>query len=360
MKGWYGRIPLLFWLIFLFPYLSIFFDLLDSLTFKRITDSLFVYGSYYSLPFIALAIVALRGKIDLIIVFANTLKFLIPLYLSVFYFFLFRVSNASDAILLGQAIMNNLLIPGTLFLFLPKDRKTKIQYYLGWSCILLIFIISAKIWSRSYSLVGLILLFFAAKHNKLISLSNIIISFCVFVSIYFFGLSSIFTQESLVRENSSVFDKFQLDSLIEAFSDFLNTGSFASLFFWEGNSRSQILIDAFQNFSFLDWAFGKGVFATYDSFVRRSTIEIGWAQDAFRWGLLWVFSVLIISVLSARNFFKRANLNAMELNVFFGVIVTVKTIDAFIYGVPAISFYNLIYFLGIIFFLKNMGYAKIN
>ena len=149
-------------------------------------------------------------------------------------------------------------------------------------------------------------------------------------------------------------DRFQFESLVSTFNKFLENFDFTILFMWEGNSRSGILIHAFKNFDFYDWLLGKGLFATYHSFIERTTIELHWAQETFRWGIIYtIFTIFIFLI--AKKYLKNysTNYNKEFIGV-IGILVFIKLLDGFIYGMPSISLYNLLVFYGIMLLsIKN-------
>ena len=117
-----------------------------------------------------------------------------------------------------------------------------------------------------------------------------------------------------------------------------------NLFFWEGNSRSGVLTDAFGNFSASEWIFGRGILGQYESFVERHTIEMGWAQEVFNWGVGYVCFLLVIMVYTCFGYFKGAAYRVDSSSFMFGGIIVTRMLDGFVFGIPVCSVYSLLMF----------------
>ena len=252
----------------------------------------------------------------------------------------------------GYLAYVNCFIPLSLLAFLPITTK---HFYIGWMSIFSIIFFASMQSSRSYILVGLYFttaaFFVLYKNSKKITFIFIILGSLLYTS----GSSYYF------QENTKVVEKFQTDSPSIVITNSIDSASLLPLFFWKGNSRAGILIDAFSDFSLSDWLFGRGVFATYISFTERSIIEIGWAQDTFRFGILYV--LFTMSFL----WFAQKKLNSIfifEHNILYKVLSTliiIKILDAFIFGVPQYSLYNLFVFWGLMLITikKNIRRRKL-
>ena len=164
--------------------------------------------------------------------------------------------------------------------FYLKPRK---YFYIGWLSIISIIYISSLIGSRSYLIVGILLGVFSLSNSIRVDKKTFYIIIYICSIAYLIGLFSFLTESTLLQKKS-VYEKFQFDSMFYMFEKIINDPRTANILLWEGNSRADILIDAFRNFTFEQYLWGRGVFGTYISFVKRSTIEMGWYQ-LFRWGV---------------------------------------------------------------------------
>jgi hypothetical protein len=328
----------------IYPISRIFFSSIDSWNFKHITDGLILHGGYYYLPIVGLAIAILTHseQFNLRVLLLNFSKLFLPVGILITINITLHQA-ISGGVGAAYIVFNNCLIPASLLAFLPKPRKYN---YLGWISIISILYVSSLISSRSYFIVGIFIaagaLIHTVKMDKKTSFTLILICSLAYLT----GASSVMTENSLVQ-NQSIYDKFQLDSLLISFQSFLKDGDPSSLFFWKGNSRAGILSDAFRYFTFEDYVIGKGIFATYISFVKRSVIEMNWGQEVFRWGIPYV--VFSIYIYIRGYFFLRRNKYSHHDILFpiLSVLVLIRLLDGFIYGDPRLSVYNLIVFWGI-------------
>jgi hypothetical protein len=159
-----------------------------------------------------------------------------------------------------------------------------------------------------------------------------------------------FTSESTVGE------KFQFESLYSNFYRTISEGNLLFLWEWEGNSRQIIIADAFVNFDFGQWIFGKGITGTYQSFVERSVIEMGFLNELFRWGLSY-FGVLFISFIII--FFNRSKLKNSQIKSLVFSFVFIRFLDGFIYGSSTGDLYNLLFFT-VFFYFFNYNFQNQN
>jgi len=156
---------------------------------------------------------------------------------------------------------------------------------------------------------------------------------------FFFLLQS--SSVTKIITNSPLYEKLQIESLIYVFSNSEST-TFSSGY--EGNSRSTITENMLGEMNVKDYIVGKGIFATYSSFVERNTIEIGWLQQAFWFGFPFVIISIYLLIKSA--FF---NFRSIEpYKKVFGVLIFIKILDGLIYGMPILSVYSFLMFTGIV------------
>ncbi|WP_428329098.1 hypothetical protein [Mucilaginibacter sp.] len=346
---------IILWVLCYYPLLRIFIDVFTQrFEAKTFIDGFIIYGGFYELPIIALSLAVLTKYCDGYYLLYRYAYFSFPIGCVITALCL--ATNNQSIIGLGQNAIVNCFVPVALLAFYPSNKKSTI---LGWVAIIFIFFVGAKIWSRSYSLVGFyfavggIRAFFKNGQKKLGY--NIIVGL---LACYFLGVFSFFTTKSNVQD-SSIADKYQTGSLVKALSDFAENGDFVKLFYWEGNSRSSILVDAFSNFKVTDVLLGKGVFGTYQSFVQSGTfgddfayidragIELGWANEAFRWGVPYIIIVIWMMVSAYRKIKKDKRLYADPFTRIVGILIIIKVLDAFVYGIPETSVYNLLMYVGI-------------
>lgn len=336
--------------IFLYPFLRIVIISLKSFDIKMIIDGLIAKGGYYQLPLVGLAIslLIIKNNFKINDILYKLSFILLPVGV-IFSFLGIFIQAQEGHVGIVYLVYVTCFIPVALLSISPSN---KIQLYLGWISIFLIFYFSALQDSRSYTLVAVYLSFAALnslyKKNKKLFFSLILL----IIVFYFMGSFSFFIHNHL-NDKESVVGKFKFHSLLEALNMSFSTGNFSYLFFWKGNSRASILIDAFGNFNLLDFLFGKGIFGTYlahfsHGFLERTTIELGWAQELFYWGSIYVIS-LFIAMLYANRYIKK-NKKLLFKNSIYPILnslIIINILDAFVYGMPEYSIYNALVFTGI-------------
>lgn len=332
------RAWIIFLILYLYPIISILLDILTMFSFKIFTDGLMIKGGYYHLMIIALALVTYTNKINFHKILYNFTILTYPIAL--FLVFLSLKVSSDFAFVIAYLSIDNILIPSSLLVFFYTEKK---GFILGWISIFIILILSSYLGSRSYTLVGFYLvvasLIMIYKSNKKLAYKLLTLSL---VTYYLGGLSFLSTTSQL--RNESILERYQLESLFSALKTFIIDFDFMKLFLWEGNSRAGILIDAFKNFDTIDWLFGKGIFATYTSFVERHTIELLWAQETFRWGLIYVIFIIVLYIKAYLILKKNSDIYFFKV---LSILLLIKLLDGFIYGMPNLSLYNLMVFWSI-------------
>jgi len=329
-----------------YPLVRIIFDSLSNVTnddFKFLTDGLIVNGSYYELAFVGLAMAALLRRYN-----GFQLIYRLSFYALLIGGGILLASLITplpaQKIVIGQSAIINCFIPVALLALQPYKNRAKL---IGWTAIVLILFLSIKIYSRSFTLVAFyfmvfgIIGFFTSGQKKLGVVIVIILSGAVY-----FGAPALFSQQSALGDGS-IADKYQFGSLGKSLEKFSEDGDFLKLFFWEGNSRSEIIVDAFRDFDETEWMFGRGLFGTYKSFITRSTIELGWAEELFRWGIFYVVLFIFVVIYCRRKLRKEKYFLWNELAKPLYGLLLIRFLDGFIYGLPQNSVYNLFFFTGL-------------
>lgn len=316
-----------------FPTLRIAVDTFVQFNSSAVVDGLILKGMYYLLPIIALAVVVTSvnapGQLTRAIQTYALIASPVVAWLLVTGLGGFGFGSVYSS-------FDNLLIPLAFLGFLSRAR---FNLALGLAAIALIIVASALVGSRSYNLLGFCLVVALGLHHIRRHLALALLGAAVVIVTYAL-LAPIFMQ---AFSAAAVFEKYRFDSLLDAINQFWATGDFWKLYYWEGNSRSRVLDDAFYGATELDLWFGRGVFATYDSFVTRSTIEIGWAQEVFWFGLSYVGLVVATIVLTIKRGIGYSWTRFGLLSL-VAPLATIRLIDGFVYGIPAYHLYNLISF----------------
>lgn len=337
----FPNIFLILILFFVIPFIRIILSV--SFELKSITDAFFLQAAYYQLPVVALALSLLivgRGLTieSILIPYSKTFM---PVALIVVAVGVVYVDSELTGFQLAYSAYENILIPVALLALYHRDRSSS---FVGWLAILLLLTSSSLQGSRSYFLVAVYFVFatlVVAWRSKSRDGSRWVlpILLCIlFISLKLLNLDFGFQQNNLVRE------KFEADSFMDAVGKFMVDYDFSELYFWSGNSRADILIDAFFDFELFDWLFGRGINATYMSFVERSTIELGWAQETFRWGLMYTIPFLIYML---KGVFA-ADETKLDIGV-LKLLIAIKFLDGFVYGMPTFDVYNLLVFFALLY-----------
>jgi len=331
-----------------YPFFYILFSNISDLGFKKITDGFFVSGIYYyQLPIVAMALALelTKSKYLLAITLYRYRLFAIPIAIFLTFYSIAEININNDSVG-GFFVISDCIIPIALLSFFYYAPKK--YYYLGWSSLLILLVFSSQIGARSYLLVSsyfiIALLIYTYKKSK----KNFIYLVPIgFITIVVFILPTLGDSSSLREGDVTFMDKLQLDTLYDAVTSFLSTFDFSYLFYWEGNSRALILLHAFGDFTMTEWLFGRGMYGTYQSFIERSTIELGWAQESFFWGIPYVLLKIAIFI-SGWLFLRRQRVHYNN-NVYdcLAILILVRFFDGFIYGMPEYTVYNVLVFCGV-------------
>lgn len=329
------------------PFIVILADIYLNYNFQNFTYGFFLIGQYYLLPLVGLAIACvIRRDPD---GFEGRLRqFIFPMSLFVGALAVGGFIDLSAARVVSMyTVYDNLLIPASMLIFLAKKR---IHFLLGFASLISIVLFCALQGSRSYMLVSLYIFIFYFSffliNNKISPLIRLAVPVA---GILFAPLFGAILQSILGFGEGALESKLRLDSLLPTLRNFLATGDFLALYFWEGNSRSEIILDAFHDFSTEEYFWGKGIFATYVSFIERSTIEVGLAQELFRYGGIYVFIFIFISLSSAAIIFFDKNIASYNIRAMLSSIIIVRILDYMIYGMPTYSVYSLLFWTAVMY-----------
>ena len=315
----------------LITFVMISIDVSNNFSFKAVTD-----GYITRFPYYALSIIGVPYAFYLIksgVFFKNLYRSsIIIIIISIT---LLPITFSSFSYGYSYLLIDNLLLPGSFLIFSSINRHK----YLGYLLFSFGFIFISIIASRSYFLVFTYFILFCSYlffKNKTKNKYRLL--FLISLMFFFLLQSSSVTK---IITNSPLYEKLQIESLIYVFNNSEST-LFSSDY--DGNSRSTITENMLGEMNVKDYIVGKGIFATYSSFVERNTIEIGWLQQAFWFG----FPFVIISIYFL---IKSAFVNFRSIEPYkkvFGVLIFIKILDGLIYGMPILSVYSFLMFTGIV------------
>lgn len=349
-----GPALFLLFLCSVLPVVRIAIEVLPTFSRQDIVDGLAIIAPYYLLPFPALALVACLAATatDFKKIFGRPLLITLGFVLGLVSLGYYSISPTEVAGI--YTIYNNFFIPLALYLFFQGSWQKKL---VGILVLAFIFILAGLQGSRSYLLVAGYLSLFAIlfggrnKGVKYVALT-VSVGFLI-LAIPFLANLSLGTADAL-----TVLTKLQLDTLLPTIRVFLESGDFRALYFWEGNSRAGILINAFGDFDWWDYIWGRGTSATYVSFVTRTTIEIGYAQELFWLGAVTFVPVLWLTARALARIVSFPAWRRSDLGKLFIAIAIVRVLDGLIYGMPTSSIYMLIYWMAVMWLGLKPAYRK--
>lgn len=309
--------------------IKLFIDFLDTFSFKSFTEIFILRYQYYSLSILALPFaIYLKNKKSFFSLYTKQFKY-------IGFICLLLIFSIIDIYDIGVAyfLIASLVLPLSLLVF--SDQKS--YKIIGFIFCVLGLVYVSLVASRSYFLVFLYILLIATiRYFKSKS------RFKFFKIIFVLILGYILINASLLVNkfsNSPIYEKFKIGSI----ENLLN-GTNSSFSDYEGDSRSVMINDAFKNFVLEDFLFGKGINYQYESFIKRNTIEIGILQEAFWFGFIFVFFSSYFLIESSIKLLKEKN---NELSSFFGIVILIRVLDSFVYGMPEISIYTFLAFVGL-------------
>lgn len=336
------------------PVVRIAIEVLPTFNRRDIVDGLAIIAPYYLLPFPALALVACLASTatDFKKIFGRplliTLGFVVGL-VSLGYYSIFPSEVAGI-----YTIYNNFFIPLALYIFFQGSRRTRLVGILALTFIL---IMASLQGSRSYLLAAVNLSLFAIilggrnTGGKYVAVT-VSVGFLL-LAIPFLETLSLGTADGL-----PILTKLRLDTLLPTIRVFLESGDFLALYFWEGNSRAGILVDAFRDFDWWDYLWGRGTSATYVSFVIRTTIEIGYAQELFWLGAVTFVPVLWFTARALARIMSIPERRRSDIGKLFIAIAIVRVLDGLVFGMPTSSLYMLVYWMSVMWLGLKPAYRK--
>jgi hypothetical protein len=340
------KVFMLFLFLSIYPIVRSSFAIFGSDS-RKISE-IIIAINYYLMIFLGYAISLKRNFINLFDVIYSLIPFcLINLIIIIICKFLY---SGEDATGYNYLLLSNCLLPLSFLVF---NRNYKLHFYVGLVFSFLALVFASYANSRSYVLVSFLIIFLANFHS--VNWQN---KFKIFQTTLLIGVLFLFYKFNAA---SNVGEKFQFESLFSTFFKVISEGNLYLLWEWDGNSRQIIVADAFMNFNFSQWTFGKGITGTYDSFVERSVIEMGFLNELFRWGLsyLGVFILSFIVVYLNRSKLKSSQIRSLVLSLIF-----IRFVDGFIYGSSEGNLYNLLFFTVFFYFFnynsKNVTLRKKN
>ena len=347
-------------LLSLYPILSITYNVFSNFSLKTFTDGYIIFGSYYFMPLLGCAIVVglLHCKLDKV----QFRIFMFSAPLAAVLCFLGLRSDTPQ--FYGQIVIDNYFIPlAFLLLVTGWDRLNLVGIFGLFS----IGAMAAAIGSRSYMILFICFLVAFLLRFKRTSLSWVVLpTSLVFISLGIVVVYKASQSDSIVAfgKGYSIYDKFSVGTLSEAIDEAIKKRDLFELYYWEGNSRADIIKQAFNDFNISQKIFGGGPFATYEVkmgsvTIQRSTIEIGWLQEIFRWGYLHVLLVLGVSIYSLIQSFNR-RLVIGDLAFGLIAILAIRVTDSWIYGLATNSVYALLFHSAIMINAINVVPFKYN
>ena len=327
-----------------YPLLCIGIAVASDLSFKQFTDGYIIFGSYYFLPILSLAFIVafLRGQAQKIIVlFSLASAPLVVLMAKIGY-------GAETPQFYGHIIIDNFCIPLAFFLLLDGWRRVNILGLVG---LCAIGVVGSMVGSRSYLILfAMFVVAFFLNYEKGGSRFGIMIMLVISAALSVAVVVKASSLVSLVgfHSGSTIQEKFMFTTLSSAFEEAVRKKDILELYYWEGNSRADVVKSAFSEMNSVERLFGKGIFGKYEMnmggvTIARSTIEIGWIQELFRWGVVQlaiVFSAILIA-------FKRL-MSGNGLGRGFGIAVVsflaIKFLDSWTYGLAVNSNYSMLFY----------------
>lgn len=330
-------------ILFLYPTLHILLVAAQSTDLKKITDGVFLIAPYYQLPIVALAITAHleRTHYNLDELIKQYLFLIVSIAGILAFFGLFQISAERVGNIYN--LINNIFIPAAALLFFHQSLVGKIMaVMLFFTMVLLV----ALIGSRSYLMLCIYVVAFSTFAGSLEQKMMRTIS--LFAAASVFLLLILPFAPALINEDQVVLlQKFDMGSLLETTRTAISGGDLVQLYYWEGNSRAQVLLDAFADFDLSSLIFGKSVFGLYESFVVRNTIEVGWAQEAFWFGFVYIALVFLVMFASLLRHIMQHRSYKKSYTYFFSAIILIRFLDGWIYGMPTYDIYNLLFFMAV-------------
>lgn len=328
-----------------FPLTRIAISVFENLQFKSITELLFIQGGYYQLPFVAIAyLVVSCGAARRVKVLRCYGIIMLPVGVVAVCFAMKAGGDSKHGIV--SLATDNAFIPVSL---LACNRKDLTSFLAGVLAIAALFIVGAMFAVRTYVICSVVLMLaigcvsvLSGKGGWSLQEALVYIALpCLALCLATFAASSLGGQTE-----HKISEKWKTDSLIEVLATCKRKLSLMPLWEWEGNSRREILVDAFRDFDDVDWLFGRGLLANYQSFEDRKTIEMGVAQETFRWGAVHTTSFLVVICVALYRLSRRIGGNVWcEMMI---CVLSLNLVNLFVFGIPQVSVYHLLVFVALL------------
>jgi hypothetical protein len=345
-----------------YPLLRITMDVFRVINRQALTDGFLLYGAYYLTAISGAACLQSGILNDIRMVILRFVSFSIPIAMLNGYFIMKYFDYRMN---FGHCLANNfLIIIGLLILCYGWKSNVVIA---GFGVVGLL-ILSALINSRSIMLIGCYLmaaygLIALIKHEVRNVALFFFVILVVVLSANFVVDSGLLQNQEMKADMELLKDKFATDTLFEAFKDSWDNTDFSYIYYWSGNSRSGIIQDAFCDFSTGEWLLGRGIFGVYFAILGkdslyRSTVEMGFLQELFRWGIPYVLILLLVNfwgIFLAFKYFRKSHV----FYFLIGVIV-IRVLDIMVYGLAENNVAVLFWWFVLFFVLAKAPVLKVS
>ena len=340
----------------LYPLLRTAIDVAGAMDRQSFTDGFFTRGAFYITGISSAACLQWGMLKDIRTVILRFVILAIPLAIinAIFIvkYFEFRMN-------FGHCLANNFLIIIGLLILCYRNKSNIPIGALG---VIGLLVLSTFIGSRSILLIGCYLVVgygvISMFQRKIVNIFLLLVIIpLVLLSANFVVDSGLLQTQEMNTDKEALKDKLATDSLIKAFQDAWENADLSYIYYWEGNSRSGILQDAFYDFTPEEWILGRGVFGYYFSLlgtesVYRSTIELGFLQELFRWGIPYVAILLFVNLMAiymAIKFFRKTPVFAFLVG-----IIIIRTLDIMVYGIPENNNMTFLWWLALFYVLAKL------
>ena len=340
----------------LYPLFRTAIDVAGEMDRQSFTDGFFTRGSFYITGISSLACLQWGILKDIRTVILRFVILAIPIAvvnaIFIVKFFEFRMN-------FGHCLANNFIIIIGLLILCYRNKSNIPIGALG---VIGLLILSTFINSRSILLIGCYLVFgytvISMFQRKIVNIFLLLVVIpLVLLSANFIVDSGLLQTQEMKADKEMLKDKLATDSLMKAFQDAWDNADLSYIYYWEGNSRNGILQDAFYDFTPEEWMFGRGIFGYYFSLLGtealyRSTIELGFLQELFRWGIPYVIILLIVNCMAIYMVVKYHRKSPV-FAFLMGAIV-IRILDIMIYGLSENNNMTFFWWLALFYVLAKV------